>query len=149
LLPVEDVDEWYLCGPFGMVEDGRCALADAGVPASSVHTELFHADPPPPRAPLPAGTVPGTSTVTALLHGRSTTLTVDRETALLDAVLAVRPDAPYACKGGVCGTCRARLVTGRVEMQVNYALEPDELAAGVVLTCQSRATTDEVSVEYL
>ncbi len=149
LLPVGDVDEWYLCGPFGVVEDGRRALADAGVPASAVHVELFHADPPPPRAARPEGALPGTSVVTAVLHGRTTTLTVDRETALLDAVLAVRPDAPYACKGGVCGTCRARLVSGDVEMQVNYALEPDELAAGVVLTCQSRATTDEVRVEFL
>jgi ring-1,2-phenylacetyl-CoA epoxidase subunit PaaE len=68
---------------------------------------------------------------------------------VLDAVLAVRADAPYACKGGVCGTCRARCVSGSVEMDVNYALEPDELAAGVVLTCQSHPTSDEVRLEYL
>ena len=72
----------------------------------------------------------------------------DTET-VLDAVLARRPDAPYACKGGVCGTCRARVVEGAVEMDVNYALEPDELAAGVVLTCQSRPTTDVLRLEFL
>jgi ring-1,2-phenylacetyl-CoA epoxidase subunit PaaE len=64
-------------------------------------------------------------------------------------VLRVRADAPYACRGGVCGTCRARLVEGEVQMDVNYALEPEEVAAGVVLTCQSRPTTETVRVEYL
>lgn len=150
LVPVADVDEWYLCGPFGVVTDGRAALLAAGADPGSVHVELFHADPPPPRPPRPAGQAVGVSTVTALLHGRSTTVLVDRDAgSVLDAVLAVRPDAPYACKGGVCGTCRARVTSGAVEMDVNYALEPDELAAGVVLTCQSHPTTDEVRLEYL
>ena len=150
LVPVADVDEWYLCGPFGVVTDGRAALLAAGADPGSVHVELFHADPPPPRPRRPAGLEAGVSTVIALLHGRSTTVLLDREDgSVLDAVLAVRPDAPYACKGGVCGTCRARMTAGTVEMDVNYALEPDELAAGVVLTCQSHPTTDEVRLEYL
>ena len=85
-----------------------------------------------------------------MLHGRSSTLAVERDgDSVLDRVLAARPDAPYACKGGVCGTCRARVVEGAVEMDVNYALEPDELAAGVVLTCQSHPTTDAVRLEFL
>lgn len=149
-VPVEDVDEWYLCGPFGVVTGGRQVLLDAGVEASRVHTELFHADALPPRPPRTAGTPAGRSTVVAELHGRTTTLTVDRDgEAVLDALLKVRQDAPYACKGGVCGTCRARVLEGAVEMDVNYALEPDELAAGVVLTCQSHPTTDEVRISYL
>ena len=85
-----------------------------------------------------------------MLHGRATTVLVDPDgPAVLDAVLAVRPDAPYACKGGVCGTCRARCVLGAVEMDVNYSLEQYELAAGVVLTCQSHPVTSEVRLEYL
>ena len=149
LVPVQDIDEWYLCGPFGLVTDGRQALLDAGADVGQVHVELFHAEAPPPRA-RPAGPVGDAATVTVLLHGRSTTLAVERVgDSVLDAVLAVRPDAPYACKGGVCGTCRARLVSGDVEMDVNYALEPDELAAGVVLTCQSHPTSDEVRLEFL
>ena len=60
---------------------------------------------------------------------------------ILEAALAVRSDAPFACKGGVCGTCRAKVVEGEVEMDTNYALEPDEIAAGYVLTCQSHPTT--------
>ena len=74
---------------------------------------------------------------------------MSRDQTVLDALLAVRPDAPFACRGGVCGTCRARLVQGRVEMDTNYALEPDELDAGIVLTCQARPTTDEVRVDFV
>lgn len=147
LVPVDAVDEWYLCGPFGMVTAARDVLVAAG--ACQVHVELFHAGAPPPRAPR-AGPPPGASTVTALLHGRSTTLSVDPDgEAVLDALLAVRPDAPYACKGGVCGTCRARVTYGAVDMDVNYALEPDELAAGVVLTCQAHPSTREVRLTFL
>jgi ring-1,2-phenylacetyl-CoA epoxidase subunit PaaE len=149
LLPVDGVDEWYLCGPFGMVTDARQTLLDAGVDPSCVHVELFHAEAPPPR-PRVADARTGDATVTVLLHGRSTTVQVPSTgPSVLDAVLAARADAPYACKGGVCGTCRARCVSGAVEMDVNYALEPDELAAGVVLTCQSHPTTDTVRLEYL
>ena len=149
LVPVDTVDEWYLCGPFGMVTEGREVLLEAGADPSRVHVELFHAEAPPPRVRA-AGPVGDAATVTVVLHGRSSTLAVERDgDSVLDAVLAVRPDAPYACKGGVCGTCRARVLSGAVEMDVNYALEPDELAAGVVLTCQSHPTTDEVRLEFL
>lgn len=143
------VDEWYLCGPFGVVTGAQQLLLDRGVPERSVHVELFHADAAPPRVRENI-TAAGTSAVTVVLHGRSTTVDVAPDgPSVLDAVLAVRADAPYACKGGVCGTCRARCVSGEVEMDVNYALEPDELAAGVVLTCQSHPVTDQVRLEFL
>jgi len=149
LAPVDTVDEWYLCGPFGMVTEGREVLLEAGADPTRVHVELFHAEAPPPRVRA-AGPVGDAATVTVVLHGRSSTLSVERDgDSVLEAVLAVRPDAPYACKGGVCGTCRARVVSGSVEMDVNYALEPDELAAGVVLTCQSHPTSDELRLEFL
>jgi ring-1,2-phenylacetyl-CoA epoxidase subunit PaaE len=67
---------------------------------------------------------------------------------VLNAALRVRPDVPFACAGGVCGTCRAKLVTGTVEMQENFALEPEELERGYVLTCQSLPTSETVSVDY-
>ncbi|MDP9466781.1 MAG: phenylacetate-CoA oxygenase/reductase subunit PaaK [Actinomycetota bacterium] len=149
LLPVEEIDEFYLCGPFGMVTEGRQTLLELGVPPEHVHVELFHADAPPPRPPR-EGPAHDAATVTIVLNGRASTLPVDGDTeTVLDAVLATRPDAPYACKGGVCGTCRARVVDGAVEMDVNYALEPDELAAGIVLTCQARPTTDVLRLEFL
>lgn len=150
LVPVEDVDEWYLCGPFGLVTEGRAALLAAGADPAQVHVELFHADAPPPRPARPPGQAAGTSVVEAVLNGRTTRVELERDgDAVLDALLAVRPDAPYACKGGVCGTCRARCVEGTVQMDVNYALEPDELAAGIVLTCQARPTSDRVRLEFL
>lgn len=138
------VDAWYLCGPFGLVEGAREVLAEAG--ATSVHVELFHPEGQPPRPVVQPAT--GTE-LTAVLGGRTTTTHLAPGETVLDGVLRVRSDAPYACRGGVCGTCRARLVEGEVQMDVNYALEPEEVQAGVVLTCQSRPTTESVRVEYL
>ena len=102
--------------------------------------------PRPPREQVASG---DRATVSAVLHGRASELSVDRDQVLLDAMLAVRADAPYACRGGVCGTCRARVTSGEVEMAVNWALEPDELDAGIVLTCQARAVSDRVELQYL
>jgi len=135
------VDAWYLCGPLGLVTSAREALA--GHP--QVHAELFHAEPVPAR-PRPA--VTGT-VVEAVLGGRTSTVTLQADDTVLDAVLRARPDAPYACRGGVCGTCRARLTEGSVEMDACFALEPEELAAGVVLTCQARPTSERLRVEYV
>jgi len=149
LLPPDDVDEWYLCGPLAMVTEARVALLAAGADPACVHTELFYAEAPASR-PRREGARSGTSTVTAMLNGRSSTVRVDPTGgSILEAVLATRPDAPYACRGGVCGTCRARVSSGSVEMDVNYALEPEEISAGVVLTCQSHPTTPKVVLEYL
>jgi ring-1,2-phenylacetyl-CoA epoxidase subunit PaaE len=110
-----------------------------------VHAELFHADPVPDR-PRPAV---GGRVVEAVLGGRTSTVTLQADDTVLEAVLRARPEAPYACRGGVCGTCRARVTKGSVDMDVCYALEPDELAAGVVLTCQARPTSERLRVEYL
>ena len=150
LVPVADVDQWFLCGPQQMLAELRATLTDLGVPSADVHAELFHAD-PVPRAPVAAlaGATEGAAQVTVRLGGRSSTLALRPDGApVLDAALAVRSDLPFACKGGVCGTCRARLVTGTVVMDTNYALEPDEIEAGYVLTCQSHPTSDEVVLDY-
>jgi ring-1,2-phenylacetyl-CoA epoxidase subunit PaaE len=156
LLPVDEVDHWWLCGPFGMVTDAQSVLRGLGVPDDRVHQELFHVD----DAPSPWSTPPEpnrggrsepsgpTSEVTIVLDGRSTTVTQPRDATILDAAQRVRPDLPFACKGGVCGTCRARLVDGRVDMRRNFALEPSEIDAGFVLTCQSRPVSDSIKVDY-
>ena len=89
------------------------------------------------------------SKVTVILDGRSLTFTLPRDgDSVLDETLRARSDAPYACKNAVCGTCRAKVVEGKVEMDSNYALEPDELARGYVLTCQSHPVTDRVTVDF-
>jgi ring-1,2-phenylacetyl-CoA epoxidase subunit PaaE len=140
----QGVDAWYLCGPFGLVEGAKDVLAAAG--AGSVHVELFH---PEGTAPRPVVQPEAGTELTAVLAGRTSRTHLGPGETVLEGVLRVRSDAPYACRGGVCGTCRARLVEGEVQMDVNYALEPEEVAAGVVLTCQSRPTTETVRVEYL
>lgn len=145
-----EVDAWFLCGPMGMVTTLRDHLLEQG--EGQVHTELFHADDQPPTAPAPPpddSTAADASSVTVRLDGRSSTFPLSRSgVSVLEAALAVRSDAPYACRGGVCGTCRARVVEGSVRMDTNWALEDDEVERGYVLTCQSHPTSDQVSVDY-
>ncbi len=149
LVDESTVDEWFLCGPYGLIVDARGVLAERGVPDRAVRTELFHVSETPQEvAPAPAPAAAGTSEVTILLDGRASTVTMGRGERVLDAALRVRSELPYACKGGVCSTCRARIVEGEVTMAGNWALEPDELAAGYVLTCQSSPVTDRVVVDY-
>jgi ring-1,2-phenylacetyl-CoA epoxidase subunit PaaE len=153
LLPVTvdvaAVDHWWLCGPFGMVEDAIGLLAELGVPRGRIHRELFYVEdlPPVPATHAEAVTGPGAE-VTVLLDGRRSTTTVPAGTPVLDGAQRVRPDLPFACKGGVCGTCRARLIEGEVTMRRNYALEQDELDAGYILTCQSLPASPSVIVDY-
>ncbi|HEY5834309.1 2Fe-2S iron-sulfur cluster-binding protein [Streptomyces sp.] len=145
LLPVAAVDGWYLCGPLGLVTSAERALRALGVPRSRVHQEIFHVDEVPAAAGKP---VPGGATVRATLDGRGGSWpTVDGE-SVLETVLRNRPDAPYACKGGVCGTCRTKLVSGEVRMDRNFALEPEETEAGYVLACQSHPLTQVVEVDF-
>ncbi|BCJ65193.1 1,2-phenylacetyl-CoA epoxidase subunit PaaE [Polymorphospora rubra] len=147
VVPADRIDEWFLCGPYGLVTEATAVLAERGVPARSVHTELFHVDEAPAPPPRPAGTEGGTE-VTILLDGRASSLRMGADERVLDAALRVRGELPYACKGGVCSTCRAKVVEGEVSMARNYALEPDEVAAGYVLTCQSSPLTDRLVVDY-
>ena len=86
--------------------------------------------------------------VTVVLDGRSATGTIAQDDTLLDGAENFRPDLPFACKGGVCGTCRAKVLCGTVDMRRNYALEDDEVAAGFVLTCQTYPTSDDVTVDF-
>ncbi|WP_351230292.1 2Fe-2S iron-sulfur cluster-binding protein [Streptomyces sp. NPDC002133] len=145
LLPVPDVDGWFLCGPFGLVQGAERALRALGVDRSRIHEEIFHVDEAPAPAPVAA---PAHSTLSATLDGRSGTWAVQEGESLLETVLRARSDAPYACKGGVCGTCRAFLVSGEVRMDRNFALEQEETEAGYVLACQSHPVTSEVELDF-
>jgi ring-1,2-phenylacetyl-CoA epoxidase subunit PaaE len=153
LLPVtvdvNAVDHWWLCGPFGMVTAALDVLAAFGVERGRVHRELFYVEDVPPAEVhhVEPAAGPGAE-VTVILDGRKISVTVPPATPILDGAQTVRPDLPFACKGGVCGTCRARVVSGAVEMRRNYALEPEEVEAGYVLTCQALAVSDEVVVDY-
>ena len=151
LAPIDGVDEWYLCGPFGMVEDARELLNDNGVGHEHVHHEVFHVDEvgaPRPVVVTDPG-APPEAVVTINLDGRTTEVPMpSKEETILDATLRERPDAPFSCTGGVCGTCRARVVEGEVRMDRNYALEPEEVDAGIVLACQAHPVTDAVTLDY-
>ncbi|MBW5482890.1 2Fe-2S iron-sulfur cluster-binding protein [Streptomyces bambusae] len=148
LLPVDEVAGWFLCGPYGLVQGAERALRGLGVERARIHEEIFHVE--DTTAPArPAGVAaPAHSKVTARLDGRSGTWPVQDGESLLDAVLRARADAPYACKGGVCGTCRAFVVRGEVRMDRNFALEAEETEAGFVLACQSHPVTEEVELDF-
>ena len=153
LLPVQDVDGWFLCGPYGLVQGAERALRALDVDRHRIHQEIFHVDDGTVAAPATAATradahTPAHSAVTATLDGRSGTWPVRDGESLLETVLRNRADAPYACKGGVCGTCRAFLVSGEVRMDRNFALEPEELESGYVLACQSHPATEEVELNF-
>ncbi len=151
LVPPEDVDEWFLCGPYEMVASLRKQLISEGVVKRAIHAEVFHVESTPPARRTPVRTDGDASgaQVTITLDGRRSTFTLAPEgPSVLEAALAVRPDAPFACKGGVCGTCRAKIVEGTVEMDTNWALEPDEVERGYALTCQSHPTSSKVVLDY-
>jgi ring-1,2-phenylacetyl-CoA epoxidase subunit PaaE len=149
LVPVGSLDHVWLCGPFGMIADARAVLDELGVPRDRVHFELFYVDEPPPAVDRPEPVVTGeTSTVTVVLDGRSTTAPMPKDLPLLDAAQRTRADLPFACKGGVCGTCRAHLTVGEADMRRNYALEDDEVERGFVLTCQTFPVSDALTVDF-
>ncbi|MCQ1952457.1 1,2-phenylacetyl-CoA epoxidase subunit PaaE [Arthrobacter sp. zg-Y238] len=155
VLPAAAVDEWLLCGPFDLVQLCRDALAERGVDPAKVRFELFTTGRPDrPEGSAGRPLLPDSSgenfDITFRLDGLQGKVAspVHARESVLNAALRVRPDVPFACAGGVCGTCRAKLVSGTVDMEENYALEPEELERGYVLTCQSRPTSPEVTVDY-
>ncbi|MHC2999606.1 phenylacetic acid degradation protein [Microbacterium sp. HJ5] len=151
----DTVDEWFLCGPFELVQLCRDTLADIGVAPEHVRYELFTTGEggrveAPSGRPVEVKADEPVHRIEVTLDGQSATVDspVAAHESILNAALRVRPDAPFACAGGVCGTCRALLREGSVAMTENYALEPDELERGYILTCQSHPTTDRVVVDY-
>ncbi|MDX2764880.1 phenylacetate-CoA oxygenase/reductase subunit PaaK [Streptomyces europaeiscabiei] len=150
LVDVDTADHWWLCGPHGMVRDAQRVLAGLDVPDDRVHQELFYADDEPVREARheEAAAEGPVSEVTVTLDGRSTTAALSRERSILEGAQRTRPDLPFACKGGVCGTCRALVTDGKADMRRNFALEPAEVDAGYVLTCQSFPVSETLTVDY-
>jgi ring-1,2-phenylacetyl-CoA epoxidase subunit PaaE len=155
VIHADDVDEWFLCGPFELVQLVRDTLSARGVEPEKVRFELFTTGTPTnlegnigrPVIEDDGGKNFDIEFRLDGLSGMVKSPAAANET-ILNAALRVRPDVPFACAGGVCGTCRAKLVKGTVDMAENYALEPEELERGYVLTCQSRPTSDAVSVDF-
>ncbi len=147
------VDQFYFCGPAPMVEAGSAVLRELGVTKERIHFELFGA---PPVAQHAETTVATKAVRQADLSRVS--LTIDGKTVLIDiladgshlleAGLSFGLDLPYACKGGVCSTCKCKVTAGEVVMDKNYALEEDEVAEGFVLSCQTRMVSEAVAVTF-
>jgi ferredoxin-NADP reductase len=142
-LPVGEVDEWFVCGPPELVDLTHNALLDADVDPAIVNVELFQGLP----SDESRGDA-GPAELTFRLGGEEHTLELAGGEPVLEGALGVRDDVPYACMAGACGTCRAKLIDGDVEMDHNYALKRDDLAEGYVLTCQAHPTTDAITVDY-
>ncbi|MGC0208136.1 2Fe-2S iron-sulfur cluster-binding protein [Streptomyces levis] len=140
-----------LCGPPGLVATARHVLAGLGADPSLVRWESFTADGTRPRTPEPAGRAPGAGEyrVTALLDGRRRAATVlPHDPVLLDALLRSHPDVPYACREGVCGSCRAKVLSGQVAADGQHALDERDRAAGYTLVCRARPRTPEVTLDF-
>ncbi len=143
-----DAAAYWLCGPWEMVRDLREVLTARGVAADRVRAELFFVEDVPPPPVTRAEAAGGGVAVGFTLDGRRSEVSAPPGTSLLDAARLARSDVPFACRGGVCATCRARVVGGEVEMVRNFALEDDEVAKGYVLTCQSYPRSGEVELDY-
>lgn len=144
------VDAFFLCGPQEMVFTVKNCLEANGVASGNIHFELFHSS-KQQRAVQQEniGSGKNASTVFLKLDGITSSFPLATDgNNILDAALQQGANLPYACKGGVCCTCKARLTKGEVVMDVNYALEPDEVAAGFILTCQSHPISDEIVVDF-
>ncbi len=149
--PLSDVDTVFLCGPDGMMHAIHEMLRARNYPESKIKVERFASSIPKHEhrpAALPQGSATETE-VTVILDGATRCFTLDRTTEnILDAGLRQGIELPYSCKGGVCSTCRCRLVTGEVDMDVNFALEDYEVERGFILACQSYPATDKVTVDF-
>ena len=152
LINPQSIDEVYICGPGAMIEAAANACAATGMPAERIHKEIFG---------VPAALVhteAGTSDVSQSGEGAWVSVVADgiervlrvgfKGESVLDVVLAAGIDVPYACKAGVCCTCRAQVLAGGVRMDANYTLEQYEVDRGFVLTCQSHPVTDTVRLSY-
>jgi ring-1,2-phenylacetyl-CoA epoxidase subunit PaaE len=148
---IDDIDVAFICGPEDMMHGVSKALQDAGMPKERIRIELFAASIPKhqhqPRAQVVDASA--LTEVTVIMDGAHATFTMDRDKeSILDAGLRAGIDMRYSCKGGVCSTCRCKLVEGKVDMDVNYALEDYEIARGFVLSCQSFPVTGKVVVDF-
>ena len=150
LVPAGSVDHVFICGPTGMSEDIEATCRDIGIAEKRIHVERFVSEfggRPRPKAVVQVTSLPK-ATASLIIDGKRRDVPVAEEESILDAALRAGMDLPFACKGGMCSTCRAKLVEGDARMEVNYSLEPWELNAGFILTCQARPVSDKVVVDY-
>jgi ring-1,2-phenylacetyl-CoA epoxidase subunit PaaE len=150
LVPAAQVDHVFICGPSGMSEEIEATCREIGIAEDKIHVERFVSEfggKPRPKHIVSPG-APPRALASLIIDGKRREVPVAEGEAILDAALRAGMDLPFACKGGMCSTCRAKLVEGKAEMEVNYSLEPWELQAGFILTCQARPCSEKVVVDY-
>jgi ring-1,2-phenylacetyl-CoA epoxidase subunit PaaE len=143
---------YWICGPTGMMEEAQAALAFLGIPKEIIHREVFTAAQPDPEAKAAAANVAakkGSYSVKVTLDGVSKEVFVKENATILDAVIDAGMDPPFACQMGVCCTCRAKLVTGKVQMDEDEGLSDTEISQGYILTCQAHPLTPDCELEYM
>lgn len=151
--PAAEIDHAFLCGPGAMIEEAKRALTKLGTPESHIHIEYFSNDgvPVAPRRVVSdqaASAEKPVATARITLHGSAHEFPMLEGETVIDAGERAGLEMPYSCRGGMCCTCRGKLVSGEVEMAVNYSLEPWEKEAGYVLTCQARPVSKEIVIDY-
>lgn len=158
LLDIPAIEHAYLCGPGSLIKDTRDALMELGLPRERIHHEFFAAGggahrekpatvPTAEKTRVAAGATTGAEVI-AVLDGVRHRFALASGQHVLDAAIAAGVRVPYSCKGGMCCTCRAKIVEGRAAMTVNYSLEPWEIEKGFILTCQAVAETPRLVVDY-
>ena len=155
LIDIPATDEFFLCGPEAMISEVSRGLRAAGIDETLIHYELFGRSADDAAAIVEklherARRLGGkTCSITVKSDGRETSfeLSADGEN-ILDAAMNAGLDLPYACKGGVCATCKAKLVEGEIDMDINHALEADEVSEGYILSCQAHPVSDNVIIDF-
>lgn len=155
LLGFSSMDEFFLCGPEDMIFSVRDHLLNNGTDKKKIHFELFTSPGQPAKKGAASAAKKSTrtgpaSTVTLKLDGRSLDIAIPlgSDLTILDAALKEGADLPYACKGGMCCTCKAKLLEGEVQMDVHWGLEEEEVEKGYILTCQSHPKTEKISIDF-
>jgi len=155
LLPAKSMDEVFICGPEAMIEVTEKALIDSGVPANRVHSERFTTSASQAhkvQADIDASKEKTSSTksvhMTVVLDGKEHEVALSPDEHVLDAALNAGLDLPFSCKAGVCSTCRCKVTHGEVTMDKNFTLEANEVAQGFALSCQARAATQKLVINF-
>ncbi|HYM71391.1 MAG TPA: 1,2-phenylacetyl-CoA epoxidase subunit PaaE [Stellaceae bacterium] len=151
--PLAAIDHAFLCGPAAMMDEAAATFAALGLPAERIHREYFtpgdggRIAPAPEPLPVEPSAEPA-AIAEIIIDGRRHEVPLPAGVSVIDAARAQGIDLPFSCKGGMCCSCRAKLVAGRAEMAVNYSLQPWEIAAGFILTCQARPLTPRLVLDF-
>jgi ring-1,2-phenylacetyl-CoA epoxidase subunit PaaE len=148
LLPITNTDEFFICGPEAMIFCTRDFLLEKGIDAGKIHVELFGTHSPKTLTTAHTTTSNHNCQVEIKYDGRVKSFTIEDNNNILDAALQQGADLPFACKGGMCCSCRAKIVEGKVRMDVHWGLEEEEIKKGYILTCQSHPVSDKVVIDF-